>query len=68
MVDLFQFQFAERVRIIDIDGDEFVGKVIDIADREDTIDGEYDEITISVDGTYIGFTSAEISSIEEVEA
>ena len=65
MVDLFQFEYAERVRIIDIDGDEFVGKVIDVADREDTVDGKNDEITISVNGEYIGFSADEISSIEK---
>ena len=66
MVNLFDFQFAEKVRIIDVDGNEYVGNVIAVFDKDETADGVDDDITISMDGQYIGFRSREIASITEV--
>lgn len=69
MINLWQYQDAKRIRIIDIDNQEFIGYVVDITDADEFIDDNIGEngITISVDGNHIEFMQSEIKSINIID-
>lgn len=69
MINLWKYQDAKKIRIIDIDNQEFTGNVVDITDSEEYADENINEvgITISMDGNHIEFMQSEIKSIEVVE-
>ncbi len=66
MTNIWNFVNAKRVKITDMDDEEFVGDVVAIFDKDETYDEE-DSIDILVEGNYIGFFSSEIKKIEKIE-
>lgn len=66
MVNIWDFQYAGRVRITDIDGKIFEGDVVAVFDAEETVD-EKDSIDIDTGSEIVGFNPEEIASIEAVE-
>ena len=69
MINLWQYQDAIKIRITDIDEQEFIGNVVDITDAGEYADEEIQEngITISLNGNHIEFMQSEIKSIEIIE-
>lgn len=66
MTNIWDFVNAKRVKITDMDNEEFVGDVVAIFDKDETYDEE-DSIDISVNGKCIGFFQSEIKEIEEIK-
>ena len=70
MINIWDFKDAEIIRITDIEGDVFQGRIIDIIDvgeeSEDYGFGE-DSICISVNNRHIVFPQSEIKSIKVIE-
>lgn len=66
MVNIWDFQYAGRVRITDIDGKVFEGDVVAVFDAGETVDEE-DSIDIDTGSGIVGFVSKEIASIEAVK-
>ena len=66
MVNIWEFQYAGRVRITDIDGKIFEGDVVAVFDAGETVD-EKDSIDIDTGNEIVGFNPEEIASIEAVE-
>ena len=69
MINLWDFQDAQKVKIVDVDDVEFIGTVIDVTDSEEYADEDITEngITISFDGNHIEFMQSEIKSIEIIK-
>lgn len=63
MINIWDYVGAGRIRLVDTDGDEFEGAVVCVMDTEENGRDE-DDITICVNGKYIGFKQSEIRSIE----
>lgn len=66
MVNIWDFQYARRVRITDIDGRVFEGDAVAMFDAEETVDG-VDDIDIDTGSMIVGFHPEEIASIEAVD-
>ena len=69
MINLWQYQDATKIRITDIDGQEFIGNVVDVTDAGEYANEEIQEngITISSNGNHIEFMQSEIKSIQIIE-
>jgi len=69
MINLWKYQDAKRIKLTDIDGQEFVGRIVDITDAGEYADEDIQEngITISANGAHIEFMQSEIKSIEIIE-
>lgn len=67
MINVWDYQHANRIKITDIDGQVFTGKVVEVTDVEDESPdygfGE-DSITIEVEGREISFPQSEILGID----
>lgn len=66
MVNLWDFVNAKIVKLTDFNGQEFVGDVVSIFDKEETY-GDEDSIDLCVNGEDIGFMQSEIKNIEVIE-
>lgn len=66
MVNIWDFVNAKKVKITDVDGNEFSGNVVAIFDKDETYDEE-DSMDISVNGKCMGFFPSEIKKIEKIE-
>lgn len=67
MVNIWDFANAKKVKLTDINGQEFAGDVVAIFDKEETYDDE-DSIDLRVDSErIIGFMQSEIKSIEKLD-
>lgn len=74
MINLWQYQDAEKIKITDIDGQEFIGYIDEITDaeeymyddREETSNFE-DGITLVIGKELVEFMQSEIKSIEIIE-
>lgn len=74
MINLWQYQDAEKIKIIDADGQEFIGYIDEITDaeeymyddREETSNFE-DGITLVIGKELVEFMQSEIKSIEIIE-
>lgn len=68
MIDLWKYEYAGKVKIIDIDGNTFIGMAQEVTDEEDRSDEERKEmgITIECDGALVEFYQSEINSIERM--
>ena len=66
MINVWDYQEAKKIRLIDVDGEEFIGYVVDVTDAEEGADEPYpdDAITISIAGRHIEFMQSEIIFIE----
>ena len=71
MINIWDYQDANRVRITDVDGQVFEGNVISVDDAEESSDLEKAEDNISImtdDGRYIGIYQSEIAKIDVIVA
>lgn len=67
MINVWNFVNSKKIKIIDVDGDSFVGDVVCVMDSEENGTDE-DDITIQVDkDTIIGFSQSKIKEIEDVK-
>lgn len=66
MVNIWDFVNAKKVKLTDINGQEFAGDVVAMFDKEETNDNE-DSIDLSVNGGIIGFMQSEIRNIEVLD-
>ena len=59
----------KKIKITDVDDQEFMGNVIDVTHSGEYADEDIQEngITISVNGTHIEFMQSEIKSIDVIE-
>lgn len=74
MINLWQYQDAKQVKIIDVDEQEFIGYVDEITDAEEYMydDNEdasniEDGITLRIGENLVEFMQSEIKSIEIIE-
>lgn len=66
MINVWAYTNAKRLKITDLDGKEYAGKLVCVMDAEENGEEE-DDITIQTkDGAYIGFLQSKIAKIEEV--
>lgn len=66
MVNIWEFANAKKVKLTNQKGEEFVGTVMAIFDKEETYDGE-DSIDLWVNGEDIGFLQSEIKNLEVLD-
>ena len=67
MINVWDYTNARRLKIIDIDGKEYVGSLVCVMDAEENGEEE-DDITIQInDDTYIGFLQSKIARIDIVQ-
>lgn len=68
MIDLWQYEYCGKVKIVDVDGKTFIGTAQEITDEEERSEEERQEIgiTIEIDGALIEFYQSDIKSIEKV--
>lgn len=68
MINVWPYEYCGKVRIVDIDGNVFVGEAQEITDASDRSEDEKaeDGITINVSGKLIEFYQSEIASIERM--
>lgn len=66
MINIWDFTNVKKIKLTDLDGQEFVGDVVAIFDKEETYDEE-DSIDLSVNGGIIGFLQSEIKNIEVIK-
>lgn len=66
MINIWNFVNSKKIKIIDVDGDSFIGDVVCVMDSEENGTDE-DDITIQIDkDTIIGFPQSEIKEIKEI--
>lgn len=68
MINIWEFEYCGKVKIIDIDGKEFLGEAQEITDESERSEYEKQEdgITILSEGKLIEFYQSDIKSIEKV--
>lgn len=68
MINVWPYEYCGKVKIVDIDGNVFVGEAQEITDASDRSEDEKveDGITINVSGKLIEFYQSEIASIERM--
>ena len=68
MINIWEYEYCGKVKIIDKDGNEFIGEAQEVTDESERADDEKQEdgITISSEGKLIEFYQSEIQSIEKV--
>lgn len=68
MINVWPYEYCGKVKIVDIDGNVFVGEAQEITDASDRSEDEKveDGITINVGGKLIEFYQSEIASIERM--
>ena len=66
MINLWQYEYGEKVKIVDIDNHVFVGMPQEVTDKDERTDEERQEIGITVDvnGALVEFFQSDIKSIE----
>lgn len=74
MINLWEYREAKRIKLIDINGDEFVGYVSEVTDAKeymfddtDNKDDYEDGITLKIGKSFAEFMQSEIKSIEILE-
>ena len=68
MINIWEYEYCGKVKVIDNDGNEFIGEAQEVTDESERDDEEEreDGITISSDGKLIEFYQSEIKSIEMI--
>ena len=68
MINIWPFEYCGKVKLVDTDGNIFIGEAEDITDASDRSEYEKKEngITLNVDGRFIDFYQSEIASIEKL--
>lgn len=69
MINLWKYEYGEKLKIIDSDNNVFVGMAQEVTDAEERSDEERQEtgIAIECDGALIEFYQNEVKSIEKVQ-
>ena len=74
MINLWDYQEARKIRLVDVDDEVFIGYVIEITDSEeymydetDDIENFEDGITLKIGEKLIEFMQSEIKLIEVLE-
>ena len=67
-VNLWKYEYGGKVKIVDLDGNTYVGMAQEVTDEEERSDEERKEtgITIERDGVLVEFYQSEVKSIERV--
>jgi len=68
MINIWKFEYCGKVKIIDIEGNEFIGEAQEITDESDRSEFEKQEdgITIISEGKLIEFYQSEIRAIQKL--
>lgn len=68
MINIWNYEYCGKVKIIDMDGKEYIGTAQEVTDDGDRSDEERQEIgiTIECDGKLIEFYQSDIKSIDIV--
>lgn len=68
MINLWKYEYGEKVKIVDIDNNVFIGMPQEVTDRDERTDIDRQEIgiTVDVDGALVEFFQSDIKSIEHV--
>lgn len=68
MINIWKFEYCGKVKIIDIEGNEFVGEAQEITDESERSEFEKQEdgITILSEGNLIEFYQSEIRTIQKL--
>ena len=66
MINLWKYEYGEKVKIVDIDNRVFIGMPQEVTDKDERTDEERQEIGITVDvnGSLVEFFQSDIKSIE----
>lgn len=69
MIDVYSYEYAGFVELVDISGNSYMGEAMDVTDAEDQGDEgrECPSLTIDVSGSLIDFYADEIISIEKIQ-
>ena len=69
MVNLWGYEYGGKVKIVDADGNAYIGMAQEVTDAEERSDEERKEIgiTIECDGSLVEFYQSEVKSIERVQ-
>ena len=69
MVNLWGYEYGGKVKIVDADGNAYIGMAQEVTDAEERSDEEHKEIgiTIECDGSLVEFYQSEVKSIERVQ-
>ena len=68
MINLWEYEYCGKVKLVDIDGRSYIGDAQEVTDKEERSDLEKQEdgITVNVDGNIVEFYISEIDSIEKL--
>ena len=74
MINLWKYQEAKKVKIIDVDGEEFIGYVDEITDAEEYMYDENEDkndfedgITLRIGESLVELMQSEIKTIQIIE-
>lgn len=69
MVNLWEYEYGGEVKIVDADGNVYIGMAQEVTDEEERSDEERKEIgiTIECNGSLVEFYQSEVKSIERVQ-
>lgn len=68
MINLWEYEYSGKIKIVDMEGDAYIGTAQEVTDEEERSDEERQEtgITIECDGTLMEFYQSEIETIEKL--
>lgn len=68
MINLWEYEYSGKIKIVDMEGDSYIGTAQEVTDEEERSDEERQEtgITIECDGTLMEFYQSEIETIEKL--
>ena len=66
MVDIWQYKAGDLIKLTDIDGKIYIGKVAEVWDKEESEDEDSDMIDMYMENYVMGFRPTEIRSIEKL--
>ena len=68
MINLWKYEYGEKVKIVDVDNNVFIGMPQEVTDQDERTDEDRQEIgiTVDVDGSLVEFFQSDIKSIEYV--
>lgn len=62
----YQYEYKRKIKLVDKDGDVFIGKIIDIMGVEE-MDSEEARVTLETNNGPVGFWESDIDSMEIIE-
>ena len=67
MINLYEFEYAGKIKLTDIDDNVFVGEALDVTDADDQGDNQkqIESLTINTSDGLIDFYADEIKTIEK---